>query len=86
MPRQALKGSLEELRRKLESPLRLDDETRQQLEDVADAIERLLHEDSPDYGLAHASIENAALRFEASHPSFARIMSDVTDALAKLGI
>ena len=86
MPEQALKTNLEKLRNELAHPGSLDEETRQQLADVAATIESLLQADSPDYQQAHANIQDAALRFEASHPAFSRIMSEVTDALAKLGI
>ena len=86
MPRKALKTNLEKLRSELADPGRLDEETRQQLADVAETIESLLREDSPDYRQARESVQDAAIRFEASHPAFARIMSEVTDALAKLGI
>jgi hypothetical protein len=86
MPEQALKANLEKLRSELANPGSLDDDTRQQLAEVAQTIESLLQAESPDYQQAHASIQDTALRFEASHPAFSRIMSEVTDALAKLGI
>lgn len=86
MPEQALKTNLQKLRSELANPGSLDDETRRQLADVAETIESLLQADSPDYQEAHDSIQDAALRFEANHPAFSRIMSEVTDALAKLGI
>ena len=86
MPEQALKANLEKLRSELANPGKLDDDTRQQLAAVAETIESLLEADSPDYQEARASMQDAALKFEASHPAFSRIMSEVTDALAKLGI
>ncbi len=86
MPEQALKANLEKLRSELANPGSLDDDTRRQLAEVAETIESLLQAELPDYQQAHARIQNAALRFEASHPAFSRIMSEVTDALAKLGI
>jgi hypothetical protein len=86
MPEQALKANLEKLRSELANPGSLDDDTRRQLAEIAETIESLLQTDSPDYEQAHASIQDAARRFEASHPAFSRIMSEVTDALAKLGI
>jgi len=86
MPTEALKKSLGELRAELAQRSQLDDETRRQLAEVADAIEQVLDEPAPDVAAASARIENAALAFEARHPAFARILSEVTDALAKLGI
>jgi hypothetical protein len=86
MTEQTLKDSLRELREHLARPETIDPDTRRQLADVADTIERLLDEPAPDYQEAHASIEDVALGFEARHPAFSRILSEVTDALAKLGI
>jgi hypothetical protein len=86
MSEQTLKTSLDQLRKQLAHPEELDEETRRQLADVADTIERVLEEPEPDYGEAHASVQSIALGFEARHPRFSRILSDVTDALAKLGI
>lgn len=86
MPTEALKKSLSELRAELAQRRQLDDETREQLAEVADAIEQLLDEPSGNFAETSARIESAALAFEARHPAFARILSEVTDALAKLGI
>jgi hypothetical protein len=86
MPKQTLKANLDQLRELLAEPDKLDENTRQQLADVADTIEGVLDETDPDYRAAHVSIEDAALGFEARHPAFSRILSEVTDALAKLGI
>ena len=86
MSTQTLKDSLTKLRRELEAHEKLDATTRRELAEIADAIDRVLNEPDPDYREVHASIENAALSFEARHPAFARVLSEVTDALAKLGI
>ena len=86
MAEEQLKTNLKQLRAELETRTGLDDDTRQELSAIADTIERVLHDPKADYLEAHASAEDAALRFEARHPAFARILSDVTDALAKLGI
>ena len=61
MPTKALKSNLDKLRRELADPGALDEETRRELADVANTIEKLLQADSPDYREAHASIEDAAL-------------------------
>ena len=86
MPKQTLKSNLARLRHQLENTRELDGETRQQLVDVADTIEDVLNQPDPDYQQTHESIESLAVKFEARHPNFARILSEVTDALAKLGI
>ena len=86
MPEQQLKSNLAKLREELGLQRQLDADTRKELAEIADAIERLLQTPKPDYEEAQASLEDAALRFEAGHPTFAKILSEVTDALAKLGI
>lgn len=86
MPKQTLQNSLDRLRGQLAEPDQLDEETRRQLAEVAETIERVLNESEPDVDAAHADIEDIALGFEARHPAFARLLSEVTDALAKLGI
>lgn len=86
MPKQTLKQNLEKLRSQLNATRELDAETREELAAVADSIERILHEPEGDHHEAFERIEDAALSFEARHPAFARILSEVTDAIAKLGI
>ena len=86
MPKQALKENLEALRQALSDSGELDAESRRDLASIAVQIEQLLEQPAPDYKTAHEDLESQALRFEASHPAFSRILSEVTDALAKLGI
>jgi len=86
MSEQTLKDNLDQLRKLLADPKSLDDDARDQLAEVADTIENVLDESEPNYQAAHTSIEQAAMEFEARHPAFARILSEVTDALAKLGL
>jgi Domain of unknown function (DUF4404) len=86
MSKETLKRSLQSLRDQLDDPISLDRETRQQLGEAADMIEKVLHEPDTDLRDAHASIEEIALGFEARHPVFARLLGEVTDALVKLGI
>ena len=85
MPTETLKTNLQKLRQELADPGSLDDETRRQLAEVAETIETLLDTESPDYQQAHENIQDTALRFEASHPAFSRMLGEITDALAKLG-
>lgn len=86
MSKKDLQATLSELRAELEQADTLDDTTRQQLSDIADEIDSILEQKAPDYESAQARVEAATLRFEAEHPYFARILSEVTDALSKLGI
>ena len=86
MSKETLKTNLDLLRRELEDSEALDDEIRQELSAVAATIERLLEAPAPDYQTAYETLEGRALRFEASHPYFSRVLSEVTDALAKLGL
>lgn len=90
MSKDALRSHLEQLHRELAAARQLDDGTRAQLAEVAAQIERILAEAEAetdvDADSARDEIEATALRFEAEHPNFARILSDITDTLAKLGI
>lgn len=86
MPEQTLKSNLDRIREELADPQHLDEESRRELAEIADTIEHVLEEPAADHAEAHASIQDKALRFEARHPRFSRILSDVTDALAKLGL
>jgi Domain of unknown function (DUF4404) len=86
MSKETLKRNLQSLRAQLDDPISLDSETRQQLSEAADMIEKVLEEPDTDLQDAHASIEEIALGFEARHPVFARLLGEVTDALVKLGI
>lgn len=86
MPKNTLRQNLEHVHRELAKPRAMDAETRELLADIAADIERVLAEERPeDAGLADR-VETATVRFEASHPNLARALSEVTDALAKLGI
>jgi hypothetical protein len=91
MPRQALQKHLADLHDELASAGDLDPALRQQLRDVADDIESLLGEPSPEPEAAAGSQLRERLRlvtveFEAEHPRLARMIGDVADTLTKLGI
>lgn len=83
---QTLEQNLDRLREQLEQAHDLDPETQRELVEIAETIDQVLQANDPDYQAAHRRIEHTALEFEARHPRFARILSDVTDALAKLGL
>lgn len=86
MPKRALLASLEELRNELASSKDLDAETRKRLADLADTIDQTLEGPEHNYAAVHADVRDVAVRFEADHPRFSRILADVTDAIAKLGL
>jgi len=85
MTRESLHQNLEALREQLQHAHDLDAKTRRELTEIAETIDEVLEADNPDYQSAQQRIEDAALEFEARHPTFAGILSEVTDALAKLG-
>lgn len=86
MPKNTLRRNLERLHRELASGEPMDAETRALLARIAQDIEQVLDESPPEDDGLGDRLENATIRFEASHPRLARALSEVTDALAKLGI
>lgn len=86
MTKQALKRNLQQLHQELASGESLDPETRRLLGEVAGDIERILADETADTGNIRSRIEAAAWKFEASHPGLAGTLSEIADALAKLGI
>ncbi|HEX6994381.1 MAG TPA: DUF4404 family protein [Gammaproteobacteria bacterium] len=86
MAREELKRHLDRLRAELAAAPELDDETRRTLEAVADDIARTLEGRHDEPHTVRERVEGATVRFEAEHPRFARVLSEVTDALAKIGV
>lgn len=87
MVRDTLKQHLDQLHTELRTTRTLDPETRAMLEAVARDIEHALEGDATDDAhTVRERIDSAAVRFEAEHPQFARILSEVTDTLAKIGV
>jgi len=92
MSKDALRSNLEKLHRELAAARHLDKGTHEQLAEVAAQIERILAEAESesaapvDAKSTRDEVEATALRFEAEHPQFAQILSEITDTLAKLGI
>jgi hypothetical protein len=85
--RETLKQNLDQLHAELRTARTLDPETRAMLEAVANDIEQALEGSAADDAqTVRERIDTAAVRFEAEHPQFARILSEVTDALAKIGV
>jgi hypothetical protein len=85
---ETLRRNLDRLHEELASGRALDPETREMLETVANDIERTLRgeHDADSVRERLDRLEGAALRFEAEHPSFARVLTEVTDALTKIGV
>lgn len=85
---ESLRRNLDRLQAELRSARSLDPETREMLETVAHDIERTLHgeHDADSVRERLDRLEGAALRFEAEHPSFARALTEVMDALTKIGV
>jgi len=86
VPRNALQNDLERLRAELAATRELDPETRASLATLAEDIEQLLAAGVQEEHTIPERLRAAALQFEAEHPRLARILTDVTDALAKLGV
>ncbi|HEY7671514.1 MAG TPA: DUF4404 family protein [Gammaproteobacteria bacterium] len=85
MSTKSLKTHLVALRRELAAAKALDPDTRKLLDALAEDIDGALDTGEPDYKSLRKRVEGATLKFEAAHPRFASILSDITDTLAKLG-
>lgn len=86
MSQNELKSHLNQLRRELADAQELDAETREALSDIAARIERLLGTSGAGHESLRDRLESTALRFEAEHPNLARLLGEVSDTLAKLGV
>lgn len=91
MPKKALQQHLSELHDELATTGDLDPALRRQLRNVADDIEILLGEETaPETATAggqlQGRVQQATVDFEAEYPRLARILGDLADTLAKLGI
>ena len=86
MAKEELKRQLARLRAELAAAPELDAETRTLLDAVASDIERTLEGRHDEPHTVRERVEGATVRFEAEHPRFARVLSEVTDALAKIGV
>ncbi|MFO7286362.1 MAG: DUF4404 family protein [Gammaproteobacteria bacterium] len=87
MPRENLKRQLERLRAELSDASELDADTRAALEALASDIERTLEGDiEAEHHSMRERFEDATLRFETEHPRLARVLGEIADALAKIGV
>lgn len=83
-----LRATLRELEQELDSLESLDDESRQLLQSAAEEInEALGNEDQEMEPHSWSERLSAVARdFEESHPALSRMVGNVVDALAQLGI
>lgn len=83
--REALETLHEELGRG--DPDRIDPDSRELLETVAEELRHVLHEGAEDAsGGLGGRVERAAVRFESEHPRLATTLNEVIEALARMGI
>lgn len=89
MERRELQKTLSRLREELRAGQSLDDEAREQLENLARDIEQVLHPESREPAALDAlaqRLREAIERFEESHPALTAAVNRVADALARMGI
>ena len=89
MPKQRLRELVSSLHEELERTPEVDAEGRDLLRGLTGDIEDLVGHDEPppqSRDSATERVESAALRFEAEHPRVAGILSEIVDALGRLGI
>jgi Domain of unknown function (DUF4404) len=86
-----LRELLAQLHSRLSRAKKLDPESRELLETVADDIRGALAgktagRNGPAEPSHESRLEELAVRFEADHPALAEVLRELTDALAKAGI
>ncbi|TVS16986.1 MAG: DUF4404 family protein [Gammaproteobacteria bacterium] len=82
-----LREQLEAIRRELADSDSVDAGNRALLEQVAEDIERVLDdEDETTPDTVRGRMKKAAVDFEAEHPRLARVVNEVVEALARMGI
>lgn len=87
MPTERLRESLLAIRTELADPEGMDADSRALLEKVAADIERVLDEEdetTPD--TARGRMEQLVVDFEVEHPRVTRVVNEVVEALARMGI
>lgn len=91
MDRQELLKTLQALHADLSTTERVDPQAERLLRKVTADIERLLDEEQPspeedDSSSLSGKLQEMVLEWEAEHPRIARVIGQVADALANLGI
>jgi predicted nucleic acid-binding Zn-ribbon protein len=89
MEAEKLSQLIARLHHELSTAETLDDDSRNQLQDLTGDIERLTAsgESAREYRESTASqLEEAALRFESEHPRLSSVIGQLMDSLGKMGI
>ena len=85
MPRQQLQDALDALHQELESGHEMGEEDHKALLQAATEIQDALGKPTQDAALSDR-VSGLIEEFEASHPRFAELLANVSEALANLGI
>ena len=85
MPRQQLQDALDALHRELDKGGEVGEEDRQALRKAAREIQEALGQPEEEAALGDR-VSGVIEEFEATHPRFAEILANVSEALANLGI
>lgn len=87
MAEQELRKLLEQVRGELKQADQLDKESRDQLRALAADIENRLDPDTPnDDSPLVSGLQDAIERFQTSHPTLTKLLSDAASALSNAGI
>lgn len=87
MDNQHLHQQLDQLHQELESRQQVDEETRGRLQQLSQDIRRLSRDDEsePELSLSEQA-RSLEARFEADHPSAARLLHELVNTLARMGL
>ncbi len=89
MGKKHLQSIIEKLHSELASAESIDEESRELLKKLVKDVEELADDDGTG-GAEHATttgqLQNAAVQFESEHPKLSMALSEVIDALTRLGI
>ena len=89
MDKKHLQSIIENLHSELASAESIDEESRGLLKKLAQDVEKLADDaDAADIEpeTTTSQLQNAAVQFESDHPKLSMALSEVIDALGKLGI
>jgi hypothetical protein len=86
VPKESLRKDLKRLHAELRAADEIDPDLAALLDEVVSDIEQLLADQTPRPESLNEKIAAAAVTFEAEHPRLARVLEDLTDTLAKLGL
>lgn len=81
-----LRELLAELRNELQHAEDIDVDARQELKRLHSDIEELAADDEPEVSSAVDRVKELESRFAASHPVLERMLRELADTLAKMGV